>query len=324
MVAFTAVSSICSSARVTIGRQLAVCPSVMSRLIVNPAAGSDEGVAIAGQATKRLRDRFGDVDVFMTKGEGDARAAAREAAAAGCDYLFVAGGDGTLNEAINGVSEIPHALSAVTFGVVPIGTGNDFATALGIPDDADAAIEVLARRCTRAVDLGRVNGTFFVNVSAGGFIAEASEAVTGPMKTVAGKLAYLIGGAQVLLRHEAIDTTYRTGSTRQAARLEAFAVCNSRLVGGGRLIAPDAQFDDGELDVCLIADMPVMDFVALLRKVSDGEHVSDTRVSYFRTRELEFTFDRKVKVNVDGQVFEEERCTYSVLPKAVTFLGGEC
>ena len=292
-------------------------------LIVNPAAGSDQGVMIAGEAVKRLRDRFGDVDTVMTSAEGDARTAARAAAGEGCDYLFVAGGDGTLNEALNGVSDVPRAMAAVTFGIVPIGTGNDFATALGIPNDVDAAIDVLGRRCSRAVDVGRVNGTYFVNVSAGGFIAEASEAVSGPLKTIAGKLAYLIGGAQVLLRHEPIETTCRTPSEHQVVRLEAFAVCNSRLVGGGRLIAPDAVFDDGQLDVCLIADMPTVDFVGLLRKVSNGDHIADPRVRYFRTRELELTFERQVKVNVDGQVFETDRCTYSVLPKAARFLTGE-
>ena len=294
-----------------------------SRLIVNPTAGSDQGITIAGEAVKRLRERFGDVDMVITSAEGDARAAAREAAAAGCDYLFAAGGDGTLNEALNGVSDVPRALAAVTFGIVPIGTGNDFATALGIPDQVDEAIDVLARRRSRAVDVGRVNGTYFVNVSAGGFLAEASEAVSAPLKTITGRLAYLIGGAQVLLRHEPIETTCRTASMQQVVMLETFAVCNSRLVGGGRLIAPDAVFDDGQLDVCLIADMPTMDFVGLLRKVSNGGHVADARVSYFRTRELELTFDRQVKVNVDGQVFETDRCSYSVLPKAAKFLSGE-
>jgi diacylglycerol kinase (ATP) len=296
---------------------------VKSRLIVNPAAGSDEGINIAGQATKRLRERFGDVEVFVTSGEGDARAAAREAAADRCDYLFVAGGDGTLNEALNGVSDVPQAMAAVTFGIVPIGTGNDFATALGIPDQVEAAIDVLARGSSRPVDIGRVNGTFFVNVSAGGFLAEASEVVTGPLKTIAGKLAYLIGVARVLLNHEPIETTCRTPSKLQVVRLETFAVCNSRLVGGGRLIAPDALFDDGELDVCLVADMPAIDFVNLLHKVSDGDHVTDARVSYFRTRELELRFNRQVKVNVDGQVFETDHCSYSVLPRASRFLTGE-
>ena len=258
----------------------------------------------------------------MTGGEGDARRAARRAVEEGYDHLFVAGGDGTLNEALNGVCDAPRGLSGVTFGIIPLGTGNDFAAALGIPDDLDQAIDVLSRRQPRQVDVGRLNGEHFINVSAGGFIAEVSDAVTPQLKTIAGKLAYLIGGAQALMRHEPIGASYRTPAAAGRLRLETFAVCNSRLVGGGRLIAPDAVLDDGELDVCFIEDMPDVEFVALLRRVSGGDHVADERVRYFRTSELELALDRPVKVNIDGQVLETDRCRYSVLPRAATFLTG--
>ena len=295
---------------------------MQSRLIVNPVAGSDRGAELAGLLKKRLQRQFGELDLVTTAGEGDARRAAREAAQDRYDYLFVAGGDGTLNEALNGVLDEPNAAANVTFGIVPLGTGNDFATSLGIPDDIDQAIDVLARRQTRHIDVGCLNGAYFVNVSAGGFIAEVSEAVTPQLKTIAGKLAYLIGGARVLLRHEPIEVRYRSAAAEGRSMLETFAVCNSRLVGGGRLIAPDAVLDDGELDVCFIEDMPDVEFIALLRRVSGGKHVADERVRYFRARHLEMTFDRRVKVNVDGQVLETERCCNSVLPRAVKFLTG--
>ena len=290
-----------------------------SRLIINPVAGRDRGPELAESLRERLARRFGEVDVVTTAAEGDARRAAHQAAAAGFDYVFVAGGDGTLNEAVNGVLE-DSIRSAVTLGIVPLGTGNDFATALGIPEDLDDALQALGAMHSRAVDVGRLNGELFVNVSAGGFIAEVSDAVTPQLKTIAGKLAYLIGGAQVLLRHEPIEVRYRSEATTGRSTLETFAVCNSQLVGGGRLIAPDAVLDDGELDVCFIEDMPSVEFVALLRRVSSGEHVSDERVTYFRTRELEMTFDRPIKVNVDGQVLETSCCSYSVLPGALRFL----
>ncbi|HET9568987.1 MAG TPA: hypothetical protein VFP16_11490, partial [Vicinamibacterales bacterium] len=102
--------------------------------------------------------------------------------------------------------------------------------------------------------------------------------------------------------------------------LHAFAVCNSRLIGGGQLIAPDAIIDDGELDVCLIEKMPTMEFVSLLRRVSTGEHVHDDRVTYFRASRLAFGFDRVVKVNTDGQVIETAHCSYEVLHRVARFL----
>jgi diacylglycerol kinase family enzyme len=105
--------------------------------------------------------------------------------------------------------------------------------------------------------------------------------------------------------------------------LHAFAVCNSRLVGGGRPIAPHATIDDGLVDVCLIEAMPTLDFVALLKRVSGGEHVDDKRVIYFQTAALELVFDRVIiKVNTDGQVLETDRCGYDVLPCAARFLRG--
>ena len=293
-----------------------------SRLIINPVAGRDRGPDLAEWLREHLERGFGDVDLVTTMAEGDARRAGRDAAARRFDYLFVAGGDGTLNEALNGVLEDAGGGAAVTLGIVPLGTGNDFATALGIPDDLDDALGVLDARKSRPVDVGCLNGEHFVNVSAGGFIAEVSDAVTPQLKTIAGRLAYLIGGARVLLRHEPIDVRYRSDANTGKSTLETFAVCNSRLVGGGRLIAPDAVLDDGELDVCFIEDIPDVEFVALLRRVSSGEHVADPRVTYFRTRELEMTFDRPIKVNVDGQVLETDRCLYSVLPRAVRFLTG--
>jgi diacylglycerol kinase (ATP) len=303
------------------------------RLIVNPVAGADAGADYLTTINARLRAHRRHLDIVMTTGPGDAARAGAQAAEAGYSHLFVAGGDGTLNEAINGVASVPDGLDRITFGVVPLGTGNDFATALGLPAEVDAALDVLATASTRRIDLGRLNEWYFVNVSAGGFIAEVSDAVRPQLKTVAGKLAYLIGGAQTILSHSAIRARIRLKEGGRSlggspavppaeAVLETFAVCNSRLVGGGRLIAPEAEFDDGELDVCLIHDMPMVEFVRLLRRVSDGAHVEDSRVTYFRARDLEMRFDRPVKVNVDGQVLETDVCRYRVLPGAAQFLAG--
>jgi diacylglycerol kinase (ATP) len=307
------------------GSPFATAGGVKSRLIVNPGAGSEEGAAAVLRLNERLRAYFGDLDIVVTASAGDARHGAQQAVEQGYELLFIAGGDGTLHEALNGVCQAGRGISAVTFGIVPLGTGNDFATALGIPDDPDAAIDLLARGRSRLVDVGRLNGNCFVNVSAGGFVAEVSDAVTPELKTVAGKLAYLIGGAQVLVNYEPVQVTWRTSAAAPLtrAKLELFAVCNSRLVGGGRLIAPDAVLDDGLLDVCFVEDMPTVDFVRLLRRVSDGDHLEDARVTYFRTRELEIAFDRPRKVNMDGQVIETDRGCYSVLPRAARFLAAD-
>jgi diacylglycerol kinase (ATP) len=258
---------------------------------------------------------------------GDAAHAAAEAASAGCERIFVAGGDGTLNEALNGVASVPGGLEAVTFGVIPMGTGNDFATALGIPSELEAAVAMLVNATPIGVDLGALGEQRFVNVSGGGFIAEVSDAVNPALKTIAGKLAYLIGGAQVLLDyspvHAVITLDTKAGLLEREMDVQMFAVGNSRMIGGGRLIAPEAWIDDGLLDVCVVEAISIPEFVRLLSTIPDGGHLEDPRVAYFRVSSAQFEFQRPVKVNTDGEVLEAARCEYRVLPGAARFLVGE-
>jgi diacylglycerol kinase (ATP) len=294
-------------------------------LIVNPTSGGETAVDHLPMMRARLGEAMSDLEVVVTEGEGDATDAGRRAVLAGCERLFVAGGDGTLNEVLNGVAQVEGGLAAITLGVIPLGTGNDFGTALGLPDEPEAAIARLVAAPARAIDVGRVNGRCFLNVSAGGFMAEVSEAVPSRLKTIFGKLAYLVGGARVLADYDPVPVEIRAEAADGAvvpstATLYTFAVCNSRLVGGGRMIAPHAVIDDGWLDVCLIHAMPTLEFVALLRRVSGGEHIEDERVAYFRARSLELTFARRLSLNTDGQVLEADRCRYDVLPGAVRVL----
>jgi diacylglycerol kinase (ATP) len=291
------------------------------KLIVNPASGGETALGHLPAINARLRTA-GEVDIALTTGDGDGVDAGRRAALEDYQQVFVAGGDGTLNEVLNGVAQVDGALGRIALGVIPLGTGNDFATALGIPDAPEAAVEALLAGTVAAVDVGRVNDRCFLNVSAGGFIADVSDAVSSQLKTVLGKLAYLIGGAQTLLDYEplAVRVSQAAEAGVRDTTLLAFAVCNSRLIGGGRLIAPSAVIDDGWLDVCLIHAMPTLEFIALLRRVSSGEHVDDERVAYFRTQALELVFERNVRVNTDGQVLEADRCRYEVLPGAARVL----
>ena len=171
-------------------------------MIVNPVSGTDEAASHLPLINERLREHLGTMDIVMTVSEGDAARAAAAAVRDGYDHLIVAGGDGTLNEVINGVGATPGGFDVVTFGIIPLGTGNDFATALGIPPEVEDALTAITGGDRVSVDVGRLNDRYFINVSAGGFIAEVSDAVDPKLKTLAGKLAYLVGGAQILFSYE--------------------------------------------------------------------------------------------------------------------------
>lgn len=296
-----------------------------ARLILNPAAGKDQALESAALLNERLSGAFGPIEIVLSLAPGDAEAAARRAVDDECTLLFVGGGDGTLNEVLNGVASIEGGLAQVTFGLIPLGTGNDFAQALGLPSNLEDALNALTAARPVPVDVGRVNGRYFINVSGGGFLAEVSEAVSPQLKSIAGRLAYLLGGAQALLDFEpcAMTLDAKPGGERLRASVYAFAICNSRLIGGGRLIAPHAVIDDGLLDVCVIEAMPTLEFVALLRSVAEGEHTDDPRVHYLRASRATLTFERPLLVNTDGEVLEASRCEYDVLPGAARFLAVE-
>jgi len=307
---------------------------VSTRLVLNTASGTDDALRELTRLNERLRDRFGHLDIVITTGPGDAERAGLRAARDG-GLLIVGGGDGTLNEVLNGVHR-GGGFDRVRFGILPLGTGNDFATALGTPEDLERAVAGLGAGGELAVDVGCMNDRVFVNVSAGGFVAEVSDAVGPGLKTVAGRLAYLLGGARVLVTWSGVEAEFSSNAPVLALgprgdfepatgfggrrAIQLYAVCNSRLLGGGRPIAPAALVDHGWLDVCVVDEMPTAEFISLLGRVADGQHLHDPRVAYLRVRELDVRFDRSIKVNTDGQVVEAAACHYGVLPRAARFL----
>jgi len=293
-----------------------------ARLILNPSSGTDKAPDFLLSINQALRGRFGTMEIVITTAARDAEAAAAQAVRDGCDRVFVAGGDGTLNEVVNGLMSA-GGLERVSIGLLPLGTGNDFARMLHLSEKPEEAIASLYDARAIRADVGLLNGRAFVNTSGGGFISEVTLALDDTLKSIAGKLAFLIAGGQVVLDYEPVPVRIEVdGRPAFEVTPHMFAVCNARQIGGGRLIAPHAEIDDGMLDVCLVEAMPVLEFVGLLRKVADGRHLEDARVRYFRMREMVMTFARPVNVNTDGELLEAAVCRYGVRPGAARFLAG--
>lgn len=286
------------------------------RVIVNPAAGTADDRAPVDELRSRLASRGHVVEVLDTRGPGEARTLAASAALT-CDALVAAGGDGTLNEVVTGVSAA-GALPACVVGLLPIGTGNDFARSLGLASAADA-VEAIVEGTTRAIDLAMLGDRPFLNASAGGFTAETSAHVSPALKQAVGRMAYLIGGARAFLEHEAVRARVEADGRVIEDDLRLFAVCNGAWIGGGHQLAPTARPDDGWLEVCLVRARSTLDFLALLPRLSIGTHVDDEDVAYFRVRALTCAFSRPIKVNTDGEVLDASRCAYTLRPRAVQF-----
>lgn len=292
-------------------------------LIANPHAGADRAPEFIPQIGDVLRPLVRDIEVTISATPDDAQRAAAAAVEARYDAIYVAGGDGTLNAVLRGLP----ASGSPAIGVIPLGTGNDFAKALDLGDEPIAALDRLAAAQVVEVDLGMLDDRPFANTSAGGFIADVSDHVTETLKNAAGKLAYLLGGARALLGavpftlrlhvHDA-DATVQLPPT---LGVQLFAVCNARFIGGGYPIAPDALIDDGRLDALVVPRMPLLEFVAVLQRIAAGDHASDP-VIHFRASSFDLEFDRAVRVNTDGEVLDATVCRYRIRPGAVRFFCG--
>jgi diacylglycerol kinase (ATP) len=263
-------------------------------ILLNPKAGGGSASERASALTEQVRGVLGELECIVAESPEDMSAAAERAAQSGAGRVIVAGGDGTVNIALNGLARVPDALSRITLGILPAGTGNDLATALGVPRDMDAAIAALAAGRTIDLDLGEVNGRMFANASCGGYFGEVSQATTAPLKSFAGRLAYVLAGAKVLLSHDTVTTQVRAetrwGSLEWSGPVSLFAVCNGVTAGGGHPLAPDASVSDGWLDVVFVNDVSALGLAAVLVRMAGGTHVEDPRVSAFQVRSLDLRF----------------------------------
>jgi diacylglycerol kinase (ATP) len=298
--------------------------------VLNPAAGGAERADPVGAA---FEEAGGD-RVRRTSGSGDARAFAREAVREGGRHLVVAGGDGTLREAIEGIRDA-DVDDTVCVGVVPLGTGNDLARSLDLPDEPEDAL-VLAMapsrgdpHTRRTVDLLRVRldggeprwALNAVIVGEGGAVGEALEP---EVKERWGPLSYLRGAVEVALdlRPVRMAVTLPEEGTREARILNVVAA-NGRYAGGGIPIAPGARPDDGELDVVVIDALSLRELVALLPPLlagDRGEHPDDPAWHHTRTDRVEVAAlgdGNDLPVSIDGENVRARRVQVALETGAV-------
>jgi len=252
-----------------------------------------------------VRERGHAVDVRITWNAGDAEALAADAADRGTDVVIACGGDGTLNEVVNGLDG-----RDVPLGVVPLGTANDFARQTGIPEQADHAMDVILRRKPVRIDTASMNGRRFLNVSTGGVGAEATAETPADFKASLGPLAYAITAIRKLAGDQTRHATFASTGFELDVDFLAFAVGSARVTGGGTMMTPDASVTDGLLDLCVIEAMSRRDFALLSLQVKKGEHLGLPGVHYAQLPWLKVTGSDALSVNLDGESVEAQVCDY--------------
>lgn len=285
-------------------------------VILNPTAGS-----AANAEPDAIRKHLAELDpvaVHITRKAGDAAKFARDAIRNQCEYIIAAGGDGTLNEVVNGVAR--HAEN-VCVGLLPLGTGNDFARSLKLPTTVTENIEILRKEETRPIDLVRVRSDrvrYFINVSAGGFSGLVDEKLTPEIKQTWGPLAYVRSAAAALPELHAYRTKVELDDGEKLnLDLYNMIVANGTYVAGGLPVAPEADPGDGLLDVILIPKGSTKEMIVLAAQIIVGNHLGSQSIQFRRTRRLSVNSRPGMWFNADGELVGNEPAVFEIIPQAL-------
>jgi len=257
-----------------------------------------------------VRAKGHTVRARVTWEPGDGAVLAREAIEAGADTVIACGGDGTLNEVVNGLEG-----TRVALGIIRAGTANDFARQVSIPDDPNAAMDIILRRKPVVIDTAAMNGRRFLNVSSGGIGAEATAETPADAKASLGPVAYFISGLRKLAGFEPRRALFEAPGLRLEHDFLLFAVGNARATGGGTLVTPRASVRDGLLDVCIVGAMPRKEFAKLVLRVKRGEHLESEGVRYLQVPWFRITSAQPTTINLDGETSELRQAHYEARPR---------
>lgn len=288
-------------------------PSPSLLLLVNPVAGAGRARELLPSAERALRARGLDYRRVFTESIEHGVAEALAAARAG-ELPVVMSGDGLIGQ-VGGALVEP----AVPLGIIPGGRGNDFARVVGIPTDVEAAVAVLAEGRAREIDVGEIEGRRFLCIASCGFDSDANR-IANESRLVKGRLVYAYAALRALAAWRPARFVLTLDGERHELTGYSVAAANSRAYGGGMFIAPDAELDDGLLDVVTTGDVGKLRFLLHLPQVFDGEHVRNEEVEVRRAAEVRIEADRPFAVYADGDRIADLPATVRVLPRALRVL----
>ena len=279
-------------------------------MLVNPNAR--RGTAALEPVIERLREGGVDavVERFETPDEVSADIARRRHEA---DLVIVCGGDGTINSAAKGVLE-----TGLPMGIMPMGTANDLARTLGIPDDLHRAADVIIAGNTSTVDLGEVNGHPFFNVASMGLSVDLARGLTPEAKRRWGKLGYALAAIKVAMKAKPFRAEIISDSGTERVKTLQIAVGNGVHYGGGTVIHADATIEDGHLDLYSLELKNVWKFGLMLGAFRRGEHGAWDEVRTAKSTEFDIRTREPMAINTDGDLVTQTPAHFVIRPGAVT------
>jgi diacylglycerol kinase (ATP) len=301
------------------------------KIIANPAAGNGAGARAIPQVEQLLARHDLDHDLTRTERAGHAIALARQAALDGYDVVVAAGGDGTANEVINGlIAARQEGAGAVVMGLLNTGRGNDFAYGVGVPDDLERACQALAKAHTRTIDVGRVaggkypDGRYFGNCVGVGFDAIGTIEVS-KLPRLGGFWSFVIAIFKtILFRYYAPLTRVEYDGQTLTQPALMVSVMNGRRLGGGFMMAPDGEPDDGLLDLCVVRLMSRLRMFRILPHFLRGTQASQETVTSAQATRITITaLEGTLPAHTDGEIIcvDGQKLEIELLPRQLDIIG---
>lgn len=269
-----------------------------ARIIYNPTSGREIFKKHLAEVLQKLEKAGYETSCHATTGAGDATKAARIAVERRFDLVVAAGGDGTINEVVNGLAEQEYRPK---LGIIPVGTTNDFARAVHIPRDIEAAIDIIVKGETIPVDIGRINDRYFINIAGGGRLTELTYEVPSKLKTMLGQLAYYLKGVEMLPSIKSTDFKIEYDGKLFEGEAMLFLVGLTNSVGGFEKLAPNSSINDGMFSLLILKKTNLADFIRIATLAVRGDHIYDEMVVYTQANRIKVTSNEKVQLNLDGE-----------------------
>jgi len=289
--------------------------------LVNPA--SDNGAT--GKRWPELAHRAARIglegETLFSERPGHLTELARSAVDGGATLVVAVGGDGTMNEVVNGI-----AGRDVDFATIPLGTGMDFVRTYGIPTKFEDAVLVALTGAPRTIDAGRVSyrtwsgedaERWYANVGSVGMSGAVAQRANGMSKALGGKATFFYALTRVFFEWENTDVTVRFDGEERHGKMHDVIVANGVWHGGGMKLAPDARSDDGAFDVVMIGDVGKVDFLTTAPKLYKGKHVDHPKVEVVRTARVEVDATEHLPIELDGEQVGTTPATFEVVPGAL-------
>ena len=292
-------------------------------VIANPISGQGRAMHHRHEIEAVLRRHGLTFSFEISERPGHTTELAQAAIERGCRHILAVGGDGTVNEAVNGIFRQHAAPTAdITLGVLPIGTGNDWARTHRIPKEYSEVATLMARNASRLQDVGVADFgargvRHFINVAGIGFDAHV---VAGMPDRTLGPLAYLAGLAKGLFTFQPVQLALDAAGEKHAGAFFDIFVCIGHYCGSGMMVAPQAEVDDGRFDITLIKALSRWEVLISLRRLFDGTLLTHPKVAALRGNEASVESPLSLPVEADGELIGHTPVRFTLLPRALRVL----